>query len=72
MGSDTTTTQLAVDFVALTSGADTGGSTIDSYNLQWDQGTGAWVDLFGEDGAYQLLTTYTVTSGVTGGSAYRF
>lgn len=72
MGSATTTTQLAIDFVALTAGSETGGSTIDSYHLQWDQGTGSWLDLFGEDGAYQLLTTYTVTSGVSGGSAYRF
>jgi hypothetical protein len=72
MGASTTTSQLAVDFVALTTGAETGGSTIDSYHLQWDQGSGSWENLFGEDGSYQLLTTYLVTSGVAGGSGYRF
>jgi hypothetical protein len=33
MGASTTTSQLEVDFVALTTGAETGGSTIDSYHL---------------------------------------
>ena len=72
MGSATTTTEVAVDFAALSPGAETGGSAVESYHLQWDQGTGAWADLFGEDGAYQLLTDYLVTSGIAGGADYRF
>jgi len=52
MGSATTTTQVAVDFATLSPGAETGGSAVESYHLQWEQGTGTWVDLFGEDGAY--------------------
>ena len=63
---------MAVDFVALSPGAETGGSAIQSYHLQWDQGTGTWTDLFGEEGAYQLLTEYMVTSGIAGGADYRF
>jgi hypothetical protein len=71
-GPATSTTQLVVDFTALTGDQATGGAAIDSYNLQWDQGTGTWVDLVGQDGAYQLLTTYSVSSGVAGGEDYRF
>jgi len=71
MGTNTTTIQLHLDFIALTFGEATGGTTIDSYHLQWDQGTGTWADLMGQDGSYQLLATHTITSGVVGGADYR-
>lgn len=71
MGSSTATTSLHLEFSALAFGIATGGATIDSYNLQWDQGTGAFVDLLGQDGSYQLATSHTVSSGVVGGGDYR-
>jgi hypothetical protein len=71
MGEATSTTALEVVVTELASGEAAGGATIDSYHLEWDQGTGAWTDLVGEDGAYQLATSHTVP-GVAGGNAYRF
>jgi hypothetical protein len=73
MGSATSTTQISVEFTALTTATQYGGASVDSYHLQWDSGTsgGTWTDLIGQDGSYQLLTTHTVT-GVAGGGAYRF
>jgi hypothetical protein len=71
MGSSTSTTSLHIEWLALVFGQPTGGASIDSYHLQWDQGTGAWADLVGQDGSYQLLTTHTVNSGVVGGEDYR-
>ena len=50
---------------------ETGDSTILSYRLQWDQGTGAWTDLTGYP-SNSLATNYTVTTGVTAGTAYTF
>jgi hypothetical protein len=52
MGSATSTTQIAVSSAGLTPGVATGGATIDSYHLVWDQGTGTWADLAGEEGNY--------------------
>ena len=72
MGDQTSTTEIQVTFTALTTDQVTGGAAIDSYNLQWDQGTGSWQDLVGQDDSYQLLTTHLVDDGVTGGSDYKF
>ena len=38
----------------MTTSADTGGSDITSYNLQWDSGLGTeiYTDLVGQDGSY--------------------
>jgi hypothetical protein len=46
----TTMTSITVDYLAVT-GFATGGATILSYELQWDQGPGAatWVSLVGYD-----------------------
>jgi hypothetical protein len=71
MGPATTTSQLEVTVVAPVPGAATGGAAIDSYHVEWDQGTGVWADLAGQPGSYSLLTTLIVP-GVTGGEAYRF
>ncbi len=71
-GDATSTTSIAVSFSALSFGQATGGAVIDSYHLRWDQGTGSLSDLVGQDGAASLLTSYVVSSGVTGGTGYRF
>jgi hypothetical protein len=73
MGSATSTTQLEVDFTALATAAERGGAAIDSYHLEWDEGTGTWADVAGQDGAYQLLTTHVITGPppVAGGTDYR-
>lgn len=70
-GSGTTISQIQVDWTALTTTADQGGSTILSYHLQWDSGTSGvtWTDLIGLS-VEQTATTYTVTSGITGGQFY--
>ena len=48
LGTTFSLTSLEVTWAALT-GADTGGSAIDSYHLQYDAGTSTWTDLIGED-----------------------
>ena len=70
-GTSTSISQIQVDWVALTLDADKGGSTILSYHLQWDQGTSTYVDLIGFS-TESTATTYTVTSGITGGQSYKF
>jgi hypothetical protein len=58
-------------------GDATGGSIVDSYELQYDSGTTAagtgvvWTALQGADGSYSTLTTYTLTP-LTAGMWYRF
>ena len=52
MDSATSTTQIAISSTGLTPGTATGGATIDSYHFVWDQGTGTWEDLAGEEGNY--------------------
>jgi len=66
-GGSTSSTMIQVTWTALTTLSETGGATIRSYNLQWDQdGTGTtYVDLVGFTTTY-TLTTYTVT-GLTAG-----
>lgn len=63
-------TQIEVQWLAL-SGDDNGGATIDSYNLQYDQGTSTWIDLLGEDTNFQVGLSHTET-GLTGGTTYKF
>lgn len=59
-GSATSETQIEVNWSALT-GTDTGGSSIDTYNLQWDAGTNGatWTDIHGALGSESTLTTFT-------------
>ena len=42
---DSTTTNIEIDWVALTSDADTGGSAITSYEVMYDQGTDNFITL---------------------------
>lgn len=52
-------------------GSDNGGSTITSYNIEWDQGLGgAFSELVGFS-TNSMLTTYTIT-GLTSGNDYKF
>lgn len=45
-GSGTTDSAIFVNWSVLTTTSDIGGGTIDSYNLQWDSGSGTtWTDL---------------------------
>lgn len=60
----------------LTTGVEIGDSTILSYNLQWDAGSGGateadWIDLVGSP-ANQVLTSFVVTSGIVGGQWFTF
>ena len=59
--------------------ADTGGSVIESYNLQWRAaGTTSWSDAQGQDGAHNTALTTTPASapslatGLTAGESYLF
>jgi hypothetical protein len=71
MGDATSTTELEVLFTELVTAQERGGAAIDSYRLEWDQGSGAWADLMGQDGDYSLATSLVVP-GVSGGNDYRF
>lgn len=72
-GSDTKTTQIQVDWTALTTSSDTGNSAITTYKLYWDSGTtgGTWTCLKGCSTDY-TSTSFTVTSSITAGSDYQF
>lgn len=47
MGDATSTSEIQADFDPLTTAGQLGGAVIDSYYLEWDQGTGTWMDLIG-------------------------
>jgi hypothetical protein len=72
----TTITQISLIWPPLTTGVEIGDSTILSYNLQWDAGSGGateadWIDLVGSP-ANQVLTSFVVTSGIVGGQWFKF
>jgi hypothetical protein len=69
-GASTATTQVEVEWPALTAPGD-GGSAVTSYHVQWDQGTGSWADLVGLVSPH-TQTAYTVTTGVTSGASHQF
>lgn len=69
--SSSTESTLSITWTALSSAAYTGGSAITSYNLEWDQGTSTWASLAGFATDY-TSTSYTVSSGLTAGSNYKF
>lgn len=61
-------TQIEVDWTAYASAPQNGGSTVTSYNLQWDSGTSGvtYTDIIGYSPASTALT-YTISSGLTVG-----
>lgn len=70
--SASSTTELVVDWVALTSPLN-GDSAIYTYNLQWDSGTnGATFTSVHGLSPYSTVTTYTRTTGVVAGQSYQF
>lgn len=72
-GSDTTTSQVQADWTALTATADTGDSTILSYELQWDSGSsGATFTTLVGNPSDDTSTTFTVSSGIVAGTDYQF
>lgn len=71
---DTSTlTTITVEWDALTTGEQTGGSAIDSYNLIWDAGTNgdSWQNVQGQEDSFSVSTTATVV-GLTAGQYYQF
>ena len=68
-------TQIVVDWVALSSDADTGGSAVIAYQLQWHEGNSdvdaTWTDLLPRS-AYSTATSFTVTDGLVSGYSYSF
>ena len=72
-GSITDEEQVHVQWLALTDTA-TGGSTIVSYNLQWDRGTGVeddWYTVVGES-PYSTLLEATLSNEIVPGTLYKF
>lgn len=71
-GPATDQTQIEVVWEALADD-DTGGSTIISYNLQWDtDGTETeFLELVGESQSY-IQTSYTISQGIEVGGFYSF
>lgn len=73
-GSLTSSSQVHIEWAQMTTQAETGDSAITSYVLYWDQGTGNDVDfteVIGETSSY-LSQTYTIDSGITTLTSYRF
>jgi hypothetical protein len=70
-GAASGTTQIEVDWLALSSAPSNGGSTITSYNLQWDAGTSGstWSNLNGYSPS-SLSLSYIVTTGLASGNSY--
>jgi len=69
-GAGTDASQIVVTWTALTADADTGASSITSYNLDWDIG-GGWVEVSGFS-SDDLSTSKTITSGFTPGQSVKF
>ena len=69
----TSTTVMNIEWLPV---EETGGATIDSYNLQWDDGTEGlnWFDLQGQEGSFDSTLTYTspLTQLIIPGKTYRF
>jgi len=69
--SSSTLTSLTVNYVALSSLANTGGNTVDSYHLEFSNDAGvSRSTVQGDTGFETLALTGTKSSGITGGSSY--
>lgn len=69
-GSSTSASQIEVDWTALTSNTDIGGTSLLSYLLEMNSGLG-FQPIVGLTSPY-LATSYIVTSGINPGSTYIF
>jgi hypothetical protein len=65
--------QIVVTWTALSGDAETGGASILSYILEWDEGSGGadWEVLTGHT-VKTLSTSFTISSGLVPGTAYLF
>jgi hypothetical protein len=72
LGTATSESQIEIDWASLTAPSN-GGSTIQSYNLQWDSGTSGvtWTDVVGLSPAY-ASTSIILSTGITAGTTYQF
>jgi len=70
-GSSTSETQLHIQWVHLTTHAETGGAIVTSYHLEWDAGNGqtAWSDLVGYTSDY-TSSEFIATTGVAPAGEY--
>lgn len=68
-----TEVEIQIDWIALTTSAETGGSAITSYELHWNQGSTVdeYVALVGSSTDY-TSTSYTISTGLTAGETYTF
>jgi hypothetical protein len=73
-GSRTDDTRVEITWTEITLAAETGGSAITSYNLQWNSGDGSedFVDLVGQEYSEYTSTSYLLNSGVVAGTTYKF
>jgi len=73
-GSRTDDTRVEVAWTAITLAAETGGSPITSYNLQWNTGDGSenFVDLVGQEYSEYTSSSYLLVAGVAAGTTYKF
>jgi hypothetical protein len=69
--SETTDTSIRVYWKPITIDLETGGVSVTSYSLEWDQATGDWVSLVGESSDY-LLLEFTVAANVIAGETFVF
>jgi len=71
--SSSTLTSLTVNYVALSSDADTGGNTVDTYHLEFSSDSGVtWSTVQGNVGFEDLTLTGTESGSILGGSSYQF
>ncbi len=72
-GSSTDESNLHVIWTALTTTAETGGSAITSYDVQFDKGTnqGTWYEVVGLSSAFTGTTT-TYSTAISSGTRYYF
>jgi hypothetical protein len=72
-GEQSSNTQIELLWIAQTTPSATGGSSIISYSLEWNQGSSinSWVALVGAISDY-TGTSYIVSSGVSQGETYTF
>jgi hypothetical protein len=73
-GDLTTEEQIQTNWITSDDLDTAGGSIVTSYNLQWkiNNTASSFVDLVGQDGSLQLLSTHTQIVGVVAGVKYLF
>ncbi|MCP3681809.1 MAG: fibronectin type III domain-containing protein, partial [bacterium] len=70
-GVSTSMSQVEVDIAPLSTGSETGYSTITGYEISWDQGKSSYLSLIGLSTNF-TKTSYLITSGISVGVTYAF